>query len=588
MDFRILSYWIVFSIVNFFSTGYSQSYWTAESYSGVQSSQKSLVLYDDFDNNINNWWLKDYGIQTASISNGHYLINSNDRTKSILKSMPYLEDIDFEIEMVFKIASQKKSQLATRSGGLIWGRHSRDKNQFSFSYNLKKGINAQKRLSASRFVFYLRNQEQEQIQPDGYNKLTVRKVDNYYYLFMNEILVSSFSATPFFGEGLGFAVSNGMMDIDYFRVSELNVNQKFVYNDLIAPAKESPSIKTIPLIPAPEIAAIELETGTQMTSDVDINIPLNNSMDKNKYALVIGNEDYTQYQGGLSSESNVDYAKADAITFSKYCIKTLGVPKENMVLLTDAISSQMRREIEKLMKLAMYSEGEAEIIFYYAGHGFPDEQSKESYLMPVDISGAEVTSGIKLSDLYSKLTKYPTKKVTVFLDACFSGGHVLLVGVPGLAKTLLVNSISNALGLNYSRIQFTPDLMPSDIIGSEVLNDSRKFEFIKGPIFANIILADEINRTPPKTQSALLEAMQEKSVTAGGQTFKLDQPFFVLATQNPIEQEGTYPLPEAQLDRFMFNIWVDYPTFEEEMQVVKTTTSDEKQTINGVLSGEVL
>ncbi|UTW65966.1 MoxR family ATPase [bacterium SCSIO 12643] len=172
------------------------------------------------------------------------------------------------------------------------------------------------------------------------------------------------------------------------------------------------------------------------------------------------------------------------------------------------------------------------------------------------------------------------------LIAIFSGGHVLLVGVPGLAKTLLVNSISNALGLNHNRIQFTPDLMPSDIIGSEILNESRQFQFVKGPIFANVILADEINRTPPKTQSALLEAMQEKSVTAAGQTFKLDQPFFVLATQNPIEQEGTYPLPEAQLDRFMFNIWVDYPSFEEELEVVKTTTNDETPTIDSVLSAE--
>lgn len=172
------------------------------------------------------------------------------------------------------------------------------------------------------------------------------------------------------------------------------------------------------------------------------------------------------------------------------------------------------------------------------------------------------------------------------LIAIFSGGHVLLVGVPGLAKTLLVNSISTALGLNHNRIQFTPDLMPSDIIGSEILNESRQFQFVKGPIFANVILADEINRTPPKTQSALLEAMQEKSVTAAGQTFKLDQPFFVLATQNPIEQEGTYPLPEAQLDRFMFNIWVDYPSFEEELEVVKTTTNDETPSIEPVLSAE--
>jgi len=156
----------------------------------------------------------------------------------------------------------------------------------------------------------------------------------------------------------------------------------------------------------------------------------------------------------------------------------------------------------------------------------------------------------------------------------FSRGHCLLVGVPGLAKTLLVTTVGRALGLTSSRIQFTPDLMPSDIIGSEILDQDRKFKFLKGPIFANIVLADEINRTPPKTQAALLEAMQEKAVTAAGQTHELPDPFFVLATQNPIEQEGTYPLPEAQLDRFMFNIWVDYPSYEEELAVVKATTSD--------------
>jgi MoxR-like ATPase len=168
----------------------------------------------------------------------------------------------------------------------------------------------------------------------------------------------------------------------------------------------------------------------------------------------------------------------------------------------------------------------------------------------------------------------------------FSGGHALLVGVPGLAKTLMVNTISEALGLNFKRIQFTPDLMPSDILGSEILDETRNFKFIKGPIFSNIILADEINRTPPKTQAALLEAMQEKSVTVAGQSFKLDLPFFVLATQNPIEQEGTYPLPEAQLDRFMFAINLDYPTFEEEVQVVKATTSGLKVTVNPLFSAE--
>ncbi|WP_417351715.1 AAA family ATPase [Flavobacterium alkalisoli] len=162
----------------------------------------------------------------------------------------------------------------------------------------------------------------------------------------------------------------------------------------------------------------------------------------------------------------------------------------------------------------------------------------------------------------------------------FAGGHALLVGVPGLAKTLMVNTISQALGLDFKRIQFTPDLMPSDILGSEILDENRQFKFIKGPVFSNIILADEINRTPPKTQAALLEAMQEKAVTIAGHHHKLSLPYFVLATQNPIEQEGTYPLPEAQLDRFMFAIKLDYPTFEEEVQVVKSTTADTTQTIN--------
>jgi MoxR-like ATPase len=163
--------------------------------------------------------------------------------------------------------------------------------------------------------------------------------------------------------------------------------------------------------------------------------------------------------------------------------------------------------------------------------------------------------------------------VSQLLISIFSDGHSLLIGVPGLAKTLTVQTIARVLDLSFSRIQFTPDLMPSDIIGSELLDETRKFKFNRGPIFSNIVLADEINRTPPKTQSALLEAMQERSVTVAGQRHKLDLPFFVLATQNPIEQEGTYPLPEAQLDRFMFSINLDYPTFQEEMTVVKTTTS---------------
>lgn len=196
---------------------------------------------------------------------------------------------------------------------------------------------------------------------------------------------------------------------------------------------------------------------------------------------------------------------------------------------------------------------------------------------------------VKYSTLQQELRKAIVGQDDVVknvLISIFGNGHCLLVGVPGLAKTLLVSSIGKSLGLSFNRIQFTPDLMPSDIIGSEILDESRHFKFVKGPLFSNIILADEINRTPPKTQSALLEAMQERRVTAAGQTYELPSPFFVLATQNPIEQEGTYPLPEAQLDRFMLNIWVDYPTLQEEMQIVKNTTSNVVPKLSPVISGE--
>ena len=206
---------------------------------------------------------------------------------------------------------------------------------------------------------------------------------------------------------------------------------------------------------------------------------------------------------------------------------------------------------------------------------------------------SDVNTINKLVDDY-KLLKNEISKVIVgqhdaidhVLLSVLCGGHSLLIGVPGLAKTLLVHTVAEALGLNFKRIQFTPDLMPSDILGSEILDDSRNFKFIKGPIFSNIILADEINRTPPKTQAALLEAMQERSITIAGHNYELDLPFFVLATQNPIEQEGTYPLPEAQLDRFMFSIYLNYPSFEEEVIVAKNTTNDENITLNSSLSSE--
>ena len=179
-----------------------------------------------------------------------------------------------------------------------------------------------------------------------------------------------------------------------------------------------------------------------------------------------------------------------------------------------------------------------------------------------------------------------SEAVDSLLLSLFSGGHCLLLGVPGLAKTLMVSTLARTLGLSFSRIQFTPDLMPSDITGSEIIDRDRQMRFVKGPIFAGVVLADEINRTPPKTQAALLEAMQEHSVTVAGTTYQLPAPFFVLATQNPIEQEGTYPLPEAQLDRFMFNVRLDYPSFDEEVQIVKQTTADNMHEVAQVLDAQ--
>ena len=194
-----------------------------------------------------------------------------------------------------------------------------------------------------------------------------------------------------------------------------------------------------------------------------------------------------------------------------------------------------------------------------------------------------ISSHKKFKEEIGKVIIGQNNVVDQVLMSIFCDGHSLLVGVPGLAKTLLIQTISDCLGLSFNRIQFTPDLMPSDIVGSEILDNNRSFKFLKGPIFSNIILADEINRTPPKTQAALLEAMQEKSITNSGNTYQLDKPFFVLATQNPIEQEGTYPLPEAQLDRFMFNIKLDYPKYDEEIEIVKRTTSHNKISLNKIM-----
>ncbi len=216
--------------------------------------------------------------------------------------------------------------------------------------------------------------------------------------------------------------------------------------------------------------------------------------------------------------------------------------------------------------------------------------TKEKRVSDVEGISRLNSSFVNLRNEISKVIIGQEEIVRQIFVTILSRGHCLLIGVPGLAKTLLVRTFADALDLKYSRIQFTPDLMPSDITGTEIIEENvttgeRAFKFVKGPLFGNIILADEINRTPPKTQSALLEAMQENHVTAAGQVFRLEPPFFVLATQNPIEQEGTYPLPEAQLDRFMFNLWLDYPSFEEEVKIVQTTTGDYVPSIRKAVVG---
>ena len=208
----------------------------------------------------------------------------------------------------------------------------------------------------------------------------------------------------------------------------------------------------------------------------------------------------------------------------------------------------------------------------------------KTYATDVDAVDALHSAYKEIRDEIGQIIVGQDEVVKSVLISIFSNGHCLLVGVPGLAKTLLVQTVAQVLDLTYNRIQFTPDLMPSDIIGSEILGEDRTFKFIKGPVFSNIILADEINRTPPKTQAALLEAMQEKVVTVSGETHTLPKPFFVLATQNPIEQEGTYPLPEAQLDRFMFNVSLTYPSFEQELQVVKNTTANREIKLKKLLN----
>jgi len=209
-----------------------------------------------------------------------------------------------------------------------------------------------------------------------------------------------------------------------------------------------------------------------------------------------------------------------------------------------------------------------------------------SYTNDVAAADALHQKYIQLKKEISKVIVGQDQIVEALLISIFSNGHTLMIGLPGLAKTLLVKTLSQVLDLDFNRIQFTPDLMPSDITGSEILNEKREFQFLKGPIFANIILADEINRTPPKTQAALLESMQEKTVTINGKLHHLPNPFFVLATQNPIEQEGTYALPEAQLDRFMFNVFLDYPSYEEEVDIIKKTTSNLKVEMNKIIHGD--
>ena len=406
---------------------FAQSNWQINEYNGILLENKRSIFEDNFENNANDWKIQEQGKYTSYIDNGIYQISTPDRTKSFFKEVDFPMNCDFEIEIIALLKSQtginEYGNLKMKNDcacGIIWGRHSYDKNQFSFNYNLAKQIQISKRSSASNFKFYIKKKEIENIDITTYNKLTIRKIEQKYFFFVNEILVHTMSTEPFFGNRIGFAVSNANLEIDYFKISEISKDKNFK-----TVVSKMPIIETSPIVQKdinPTIIKNSIDNEKEIISDIDTAIPHVIREYPYRFALVIGNEDYSSQQSNLAPEVNVDFAERDANTFKEYALKVLNIPQTNLIYEINADAVSMQRAIKKLQLLIKNTNGKAEVFFYYAGHGFPDEKTKEAYLIPVNVSGSDLEYAIKLKDIYERLTEHPSKRITVFLDACFSGG----------------------------------------------------------------------------------------------------------------------------------------------------------------------
>jgi len=395
----------------------SQSACTSSSYDIIPLDNKSAVLDDDFNSNYNNWWLHEYGSQSGIINNGFYYLSSKSRTKSVFKDIEIPDNIDFELEITAKLLGYNVNQKRHSAFGIIWGKHYYDKKQYSFSINLAQQVNVSKRSSASVFKYYLKNKRIPHLNVLDFNKLTVRRVSNCYFLFINEEFVTSFKTESLYGNGIGFAVSNGSLIIDSFTIKELNSKNEFKLlsygkNELeidFTQTENVPNTKKDEIEPEAEINLI-----AKQIFAVD-NVLKTGNEDNNAFALIVGNENYLQ-------EQSVQFALNDALIFKLYATNVLGVPPSHIHFVKDGTFGQILSEIDWLKNIIKSYKGDASIYLYYAGHGFPDEATKSSYLLPVDGYSSNVVTGIKLDDVYQALSMYSTRNVTVFIDACFSGG----------------------------------------------------------------------------------------------------------------------------------------------------------------------
>lgn len=408
---------LIFIIVTCLSSSIiiAQNSWEPSSYHEIEINKRSTIFNDEFDNNINDWWLKDYGPQTGRIENGTYIISSYDRTKSIFRQIDIPIDVNFEIEILAKLTNNDQSFKNESAFGIIWGRHNYDKNQYSFGYNLAQKVNASKRSNASKFKFYIKNNINNKIDIEDFNKLTVRRVGGNYFLFINEQFIKTYKADPFFGNGIGFAVSNSMLIVDSYKIQELSKDGSFKLKSSEVSYEQKPVLasdqKKSKIIKEENLKSVPLK----YVSDVDLNIPDTDFFDENAFALIIGNENYKQ-------EILVPYALNDAAIFKIYAENILGVPANHIHFIRDATYGQLLGEVDWIKNVIKAYAGQAKVYFYYAGHGLPNDETKSSYLLPVDGYSSNFLTSIKLEDIYSSLSESPAQSVNIFLDACFSGG----------------------------------------------------------------------------------------------------------------------------------------------------------------------